>query len=190
MARHMLSGVFSYEKGSFICTHIFLAIMLLSVWCPTHVSFYLFNQNNFFIIAVPANFLQCLLCPWSGSTSKEKMVYTWFTKRWHLSSTKHPYTCISWCPSMKLCLLTAFILPQRRTFSLDVSSHILVSWIRLRTENCSILMRCTRIITSFPFGLMWLSNTNSKVLALSPLRTLNRWGLSTFSRFSFEWNMI
>ena len=51
--RHILSAICSHRKGSFICTHIFLAIMLVLVWYSTRVSsFCLFKRNNFVIIFV------------------------------------------------------------------------------------------------------------------------------------------
>ena len=49
--RHILPVTFSYRKCSFICTRIFLAILLVLVQYSTHVSC-LFRLNNIVIICV------------------------------------------------------------------------------------------------------------------------------------------
>ena len=69
--RHILSAIFSHRKGSFICPHIFLAIMLVLVWYSTVVSSCLFGQNNFVIICVSHTLFSNVCCVHDqGSFSK------------------------------------------------------------------------------------------------------------------------
>ena len=64
MVRHILSAIYSYRKGSFICTHIFRAIIHVLVWYSTQASCFTMSAVHDQV-----------------SLPKEKTANTWSTKR-------------------------------------------------------------------------------------------------------------